>query len=337
MPPIGNNSDCRFEIREVWEYNLEEEMATIREIVRDYPYLAMDTEFPGVVARPVGTFRSAAEFTFQTLRCNVDLLKIIQLGITFADEHGNVPKEICTWQFNFKFSLAEDMYAQDSIDLLTRSGINFKRFEAEGVDVNHFAELLIPSGIVLSDHVKWLSFHSGYDFAYLLKVLTCQNLPTDEMEFFNLLYTYFPCIYDIKYLMRSCKSLKGGLQEVGDDLDVERIGPQHQAGSDSMLTCFAFFKMRQVFFEDKIDDSKFMGHLYGLGTSYLNKSDGNGNANNTIGYSLTAGSSNAPPGTPNAGSHTNGYSSPVKSFASNVPSSPSSIVNNGVHGRMIKF
>ncbi len=51
------------------------------------------------------------------------------------------------------------MFAQDSIDLLTNSGIQFKRHEEEGIDVNDFAELLMTSGIVLTDNVKWLSFH----------------------------------------------------------------------------------------------------------------------------------------------------------------------------------
>lgn len=46
--------------------------------------------------------------------------------------------------------------------------------------------------------------------------------------------------------MKSCKNLKGGLQEVADQLELERIGPQHQAGSDSLLTGAAFFKMREA-------------------------------------------------------------------------------------------
>jgi CCR4-NOT transcription complex subunit 7/8 len=112
------------------------------------------------------------------------------------------------------------MYAQDSIDLLTRSGINFKRHEEHGVDVSHFGELLTSSGIVLDDRIKWISFHSGYDFGYLLKILTCKPLPAQEEEFFELLLAYFPCIYDIKYLMKSCKSLKGGLNELANDLEV---------------------------------------------------------------------------------------------------------------------
>ena len=45
---------------------------------------------------------------------------------------------------------------------------------------------------------------------------------------------------------------------------MERIGPQHQAGSDSLLTAKIFFKMRQLFFDGEIDDDKFKGFLYGL-------------------------------------------------------------------------
>merc|ERR1719384_2734030 len=69
--------------------------------------------------------------------------------------------------------------------------------------------------------------------------------------------------------MKSCKNLKGGLQEVANELEVRRIGPQHQAGSDALLTGQTFFRMKEMFFEDDIDDSKYCGHLFGLGTSYV--------------------------------------------------------------------
>ena len=106
------------------------------------------------------------------------------------------------------------MYAPESIELLTKSGINFKKHEEYGIDVEQFGEVLISSGLVLLDDVKWISFHrwvwqlrlksiflrswgSGYDFGYLLKLVSCAPLPPNEDEFFDLLKIWFPCIYDI--------------------------------------------------------------------------------------------------------------------------------------------
>ncbi|KAK3535914.1 hypothetical protein QTP70_021210 [Hemibagrus guttatus] len=237
-------------ICEVWASNLDDELKRIRQVIRKYNYIAMDTEFPGVVARPIGEFRSNADYQYQLLRCNVDLLKIIQLGLTFMNEQGEYPPGTSTWQFNFRFNLTEDMYAQDSIELLTTSGIQFKKHEEEGIETLYFAELLMTSGVVLCEGVKWLSFHSGYDFGYLIKILSNSKLPEEEVDFFEILRLFFPIIYDVKYLMKSCKNLKactlfGGLQEVAEQLELERIGPQHQAGSDSLLTGMAFFKMRE--------------------------------------------------------------------------------------------
>lgn len=277
-----SNEECG--IREVWAHNLEDEFRHIRQIVGTYNFVAMDTEFPGVVARPIGEFRSPADYQYQLLKCNVDLLKIIQLGLSFLNKDGKTPPGYTTWQFNFKFNLGEDMYAQDSIELLQNSGLQFKKHEEEGIDPLDFAELMMTSGIVLMDNIKWLSFHSGYDFGYLLKSLTNHHLPQEESEFFELLRIYFPTIYDVKYLMKSCKNLKGGLQEVADQLELERVGPQHQAGSDSLLTGMAFFKMRELFFEDNIDDAKYCGHLYGLGNSFVvngNSFHDNGDATNS--------------------------------------------------------
>jgi len=39
------------------------------------------------------------------MRSNVDLLKTIQVGLTLADEEGNLPQDSCTWQFNFHFDI----------------------------------------------------------------------------------------------------------------------------------------------------------------------------------------------------------------------------------------
>ena len=67
-------------IRDVWRDNMEEEFEKIRQLVTTYNYVSIDTEFPGVVARPLGEFRSNNEYMYQLLKVNVDMLKIIQLG-----------------------------------------------------------------------------------------------------------------------------------------------------------------------------------------------------------------------------------------------------------------
>lgn len=133
--------------------------------------------------------------------------------------------------------LSDDMYAPESVDLLQKSGIDFRQHAEYGILPNNFAELMITSGLVLMPDTRWISFHrlvvahstgnpvlkfkkSGYDFGYFIKLLTAESLPTTEDDFFSLLRTWFPTVYDIKFLMRSCKQLKGGLQDVADDLGV---------------------------------------------------------------------------------------------------------------------
>ncbi|KAH0659202.1 hypothetical protein AABB24_031559 [Solanum stoloniferum] len=255
-------------IREVWNDNLEEEFDLIREIVDDYPFIAMDTEFPGVVLRPVGNFKNSNDYHYQTLKDNVDLLKLIQLGLTFSDENGNLPKcgtdKYCIWQFNFcDFNPNEDVYANDSIELLRQSGIDFKKNIENGIDAKRFGEILMSSGIVLNDNVYWVTFHSGYDFGYLLKILTCQDLPETQEGFFNLINMYFPVLYDVKHLMKFCNSLHGGLNKLAELLEVERVGVCHQAGSDSLLTACTFRKLKENFFIGSLE--KYAGVLYGLG------------------------------------------------------------------------
>jgi CCR4-NOT transcription complex subunit 7/8 len=51
-------------------------------------------------------------------------------------------------------------------------------------------------------------------------MLTGKLLPDTENDFFELLKIFFPTIYDVKYLMKSCKNLKGGLEEVAKQLEV---------------------------------------------------------------------------------------------------------------------
>ena len=71
-PPVEEEEDPR--IMEVWQSNVFEAFRQIREVVKHYPYVSMDTEFPGVVARPIGDFNttSAVSYTHLTLPTNTE-------------------------------------------------------------------------------------------------------------------------------------------------------------------------------------------------------------------------------------------------------------------------
>ena len=246
-------------IREVWEDNLEEEFSLIREIVDDYPYIAMDTEFPGTVVRSVSNFKTPSELSYYNIKCNVDILHLIQLGLTFSNKDGKLPScgtdkdKYCIWQFNFwEFNPDKDIHAIDSIKLLQQSGIDFKKNNEKGIHAQRFGELLMSSGMVLNDNVHWVTFHGGYDFGYIVKLLTGRKLPPTHADFFNLIKLYFPIVYDIKHLMKF-HDLYGGLNRLAKLLDVERIGVCHQAGSDSLLTSCVYRKVREQYFDGSIE------------------------------------------------------------------------------------
>lgn len=328
-------------IREVWKDNLLREMDNLRSLVDQYTYIAMDTEFPGIVARPVGAFQTKADYHYQTLRCNVDLLKVIQLGITLFKPDGSLPSDpqpgqklayppnltpVSTWQFNFQFDLDEDMYSQNSTEMLKQAGVKFDDHKLRGIDPFKFGALLIPSGLVLDENVKWISFHSGYDFGYLMRIMLNEMLPDNENEFHTKLDKYFPSLFDIKYIVKHVgtrnsvnnnESLsaeanriiqaitqKSGLQDLANELGIQRIGIQHQAGSDSLLTGQVYFKMKEKVFNGNIDESKYKGQVWGL--------------NGQMPHSMTTGKDIASSSNPNGTSIFNSNGNPSTPQTTNI-------------------
>eukprot|EP00252_Welwitschia_mirabilis_P004153 TRINITY_DN14374_c0_g1_i1.p1 TRINITY_DN14374_c0_g1~~TRINITY_DN14374_c0_g1_i1.p1 ORF type:complete len:374 (-),score=11.76 TRINITY_DN14374_c0_g1_i1:95-1216(-) len=256
------------EVRNVWRENLEDEIELIGKIVDEYPVVALDTEFPGTVFASVFNYRNIdSEINYQTMKCNVDQLKLIQLGLAFMDEKGNLPvcprtRKHVVWQINFQeFHPQDDPAARESVELLRRSGIDFQKNRSKGVDVLRFVELLMSSGVVLNDELTWVCFHGCYDFAYFVKILRDEPLPESRTKFLELVRTFFPNFYDVKHLMRH-RNLFGGLQKLADMLYIPRYGSSHQAGSDSLLTNCVFKRLKESFFCNNVEDYK--GTLYGL-------------------------------------------------------------------------
>jgi CCR4-NOT transcription complex subunit 7/8 len=273
--PKDKSKQTCYTIREVYSDNFVEEIKNLSELLEVYNVVAMDTEFPGVVYQSVVNTR---ETYYRTIKANVDKLKLIQVGITISDKEGNYPAEVCTWQFNLKFDLNTDHHSNESIAMLSNSGINFQTLESRGIPHDMFGEYLMISGLVLNEDIEWISFHGIYDFAYFLKIVTNQILPETEMAFFEMLKIYFQNYWDIRFLIRFNDNLRGSLSKLGQELNVVRVGLQHQAGSDSLITSEIFFKLKREYLsDDTVRNDKNI--LFGIGPG-AEDNDGNYQNNN---------------------------------------------------------
>ena len=211
-------------------------------------------------ALPVGT----------RLRVGPTLLEVTQigkeqLGITLTNDKGEYPPYTCTWQFNLHFDCDKDQHSNESISMLYNSGIDFNLMKNKGIPHSLFAEYLIVSGLVLNEKITWICFNGSSDFAYLLKYLINDFLPDDEESFINLINLYFPNLYDIKYLVNDNEAYKGGLNKLAKELDVERSGEIHQAGSDSQVTSDVFFRLVRNNAISSNDLNNGKNVIYGIG------------------------------------------------------------------------
>uniref|UniRef100_A0ACD5Z3R4 Uncharacterized protein n=1 Tax=Avena sativa TaxID=4498 RepID=A0ACD5Z3R4_AVESA len=256
----------KLEIRQVWAHNLPSAFADIRLLAEKFPYVSMDTEFPGVIHHPSKhhALLTPAE-RYAALKSNVDALHLIQVGLSFAASPDSPPS--VAFEINLQeFDPRAHRHAPESVALLAAHGLDFDAHRKHGVQARDFAAFLMSSGLVCAGNaVTWVTFHSAYDFGYLVKLLIGRKLPRTLPEFLGLVRVFFgEGVYDIRHVMTRCGGLYGGLDRVAASLGVERAaGRSHQAGSDSALTWDAFRRIREVYFPNQ-SVRGFAGVLFGL-------------------------------------------------------------------------
>jgi len=256
-----NNNKNKSCIIEVYEDNFLQEMKNLTSLIKEYNYIGMDTEFPGIVYS-LSSFNE--DFYYNSLKLNVDSLKLIQLGITLSNEKGEYPTPYCTWQFNFDFDIAKDKYSESSLFLLMSSGIDFNKMKKNGINHKKFFQQFKNSGLVLNPNIHWISFQGSYDFAYLLSNLLGNSLPKNEKDFTQILSCFFPNHYDIRILVKNRNVLKGSLNKLANYLEIEREGKKHQAGSDSLVTIEVFWKLIRERYISKEELNEDKNIVYGI-------------------------------------------------------------------------
>ncbi|XP_039834254.1 probable CCR4-associated factor 1 homolog 9 [Panicum virgatum] len=256
-PPSLTAAPPRVEVRRVWAHNFDAEARLIESLLPRFRYAAVDTEFPGTVYRPAGAaYTLTPERRYELLRQNVDALDLIQLGLTLFDAGGGLP-----------FDVRRHRHAPESIALLRARGVDFDRTRRDGVGAAEFGPRLrkwLRAGLGRGGVV---TFSGGYDLAYLVKVMFGggYRMPGSAGQFEGVAKAALARrrLFDVKEMARRCpRDLRGGLESVAVKLNVGRaVGEAHQAGSDSLLTCHTFMKMRESYFDDDDKLARVAGFL----------------------------------------------------------------------------
>ncbi|XP_022897280.1 probable CCR4-associated factor 1 homolog 6 [Olea europaea var. sylvestris] len=99
-------------------------------------------------------------------------------------------------KFNFMdFGVDKDLQNLKSIALIKRQGIDFSINKLMGISSADYAFLFMASRLSIATrwlgrNRTWITFHSTYDFGFLVKILSQQNLLDHLAQFMQLFINY---------------------------------------------------------------------------------------------------------------------------------------------------
>uniref|UniRef100_A0A0D3HAT8 poly(A)-specific ribonuclease n=1 Tax=Oryza barthii TaxID=65489 RepID=A0A0D3HAT8_9ORYZ len=240
--------------RKVTAVNLHREMSLIRSLMPTFPFVAVDTQFPGVVHPHPRGAGVTADDRYAAVRANADELCLLQLGITLSAADGRLPVDGALvefmWEFDFAgFDARYHRHAPESVQFLRAQGFDFEAARLAGVPALAFAAELAASGILGLRGVTWVAFGGMYGVAFLLRLATGgAPLPATRLGFLAQVGAVFGTqVFDAKH-MASLLHMHGGLAAVGGML---RLPPQlprrHMAGQNSVMAIQLFMELRRRF------------------------------------------------------------------------------------------
>ncbi|XP_066357899.1 probable CCR4-associated factor 1 homolog 9 [Miscanthus floridulus] len=248
MPPAAAHT---VQLQSVAAANFAAELDRIGSLLPRYPYVVVDTEYPGTVHHaPAGRRDSdlSPDERYALVKANVDELPIVQLGITLCDSHGNLPfvpdyrygafgyhhggggggYGERAWEVDFSdFDVSRDHHAAQSVAFLRSQGVDFDTAaRARGVSSAAFgAKLAEVLQRVAGKNVEltWVAFGGAYDLAYLVKMIGGgQPLPETRQGFVERVRELLGGrVFDAKFMAENCgrADLRGvGLRSVAANL-----------------------------------------------------------------------------------------------------------------------
>ncbi|KAF8722611.1 hypothetical protein HU200_022446 [Digitaria exilis] len=257
--------------------NFEAELDAIGSLLTRYPFVTIDTEYPGTVHRPPSYHKLTPPERYKLVKANVDELPIVQLGITLCDEYGNLPTVVVTdddgrplllelaWEVTFSdFDPRRDRHAPESVAFLASRGVDFDASLARGVSSAAFgaklAAVLASSSSTparCGGELTWTAFGGAYDFAYVVKMLSGGwPLPETWHEYVAQARELLGGrVFDAKYMAEHCERedlcCGGGLRRVAERLCVQRPDLEETpacyclAGRKSHIACGVYMAMRR--------------------------------------------------------------------------------------------
>ncbi|KAH7420955.1 hypothetical protein KP509_13G032200 [Ceratopteris richardii] len=236
--------DTSVRIRDVWRCNAAAEFKLIGNLKQEFSTIVIDTEFPGSLKLDFlcSEQDSNEDSIYRTLKENVNMMKLIQVGITLVDNWGRLPMiegAYCVWQFNLcDFDMNNDIFVKASIQVLQNNGLESRTL----------GRLLLKHHLVFNPRMHYVCYQGDYDFAYVHEAVTGdQQLPSSLAEYTYSKISMFGRIFDVRCAQLQNFHTSYGLQKFSDSLGVKRIsGTSHQAGSDSLLTASTYQAIKSL-------------------------------------------------------------------------------------------
>lgn len=225
----NNNAFMKYMVKDVVKSNFYKEFSNIRELSTKYNVISINVESAGTLGRPIGKFKGKRDYVYQTIRVNVDLFNIFKVGISLCDQFGNKPEGIfSTWQLHCEVNPEVEMVPSEFLEFLDAASTipetSASELKHSGINLRELAVVLTDSGLIMNNNITWISHSGGYDFAYLLRLITDRPLPNNREEFLGDLNIFFPNYYDLDLINQRLNFQIFMLSGLKDELF---LPPQH--------------------------------------------------------------------------------------------------------------